>query len=220
MSEDHAVGEIVEMEYSDEIGTHYGTIRCPKCEQEVSVRPMEDRPKCRCGTEWDFDVSAVGTLSHSSCEADQPAAWAAGSLASRWIQVFATKKQAENAAMEAAIGIASQELEVFAICRQLTQSPGDNAKQSSPPRCYADARLVERAFRDLIEKVNEASRAHTMNYTGLLYALLLKGVIAPEELEAAREKAKAVVDKLFGQTPEAKKAEAVDELLMTLQGKE
>ncbi len=54
-------GEIVDINYSDEIGTYYGLIQCPKCEQEVAVRPMESRPKCRCGVEWDFDVSAVGT---------------------------------------------------------------------------------------------------------------------------------------------------------------
>jgi hypothetical protein len=54
-------GEIVEMDYSDEIGTYYGEIQCPKCGQQVQVRPMTDRPRCRCGIEWDFDVSAIGT---------------------------------------------------------------------------------------------------------------------------------------------------------------
>lgn len=54
-------GEIIEMDYSDEIGVYFGAIRCPKCGAEVQVRPMAERPRCRCGIEWDFDVSATGT---------------------------------------------------------------------------------------------------------------------------------------------------------------
>jgi hypothetical protein len=54
------VGEIVDMQFSTEIGVYYGTIRCPKCDQDVSVSPMADRPTCRCGVQWDFSVSAVG----------------------------------------------------------------------------------------------------------------------------------------------------------------
>lgn len=54
-------GEIIEMDYSEEIGVYFGSIRCPKCEAEVQVRPCVDRPRCKCGIEWDFDVSAVGT---------------------------------------------------------------------------------------------------------------------------------------------------------------
>jgi hypothetical protein len=49
--------EIVDMEFSSEIGVYYGTIRCPKCNWEGQVTP---RPKCRCGVQWDFSVSAVG----------------------------------------------------------------------------------------------------------------------------------------------------------------
>ena len=55
-----AVGDIIDMEYSGELGVYYGTIRCPTCDQDVSVCPMADRAKCRCGIEWDFSVSAVG----------------------------------------------------------------------------------------------------------------------------------------------------------------
>ena len=56
------MGEIVDMEFSSELGVYYGTIRCPKCNWEGQVSPMADRPKCRCGVEWDFSVSAAGTL--------------------------------------------------------------------------------------------------------------------------------------------------------------
>ena len=88
----------------------------------------------------------------------------------------------------------------------------DNDEQSIPSRGYADARLVERAFREVIESANEMSRGHALNYTGLMYALLLKGVITQEELESAREKARVVVDNHFGPTPEEKKAESMQEL--------
>ena len=54
------LGEIVDMEFSSEIGVYYGTIRCPKCNWEGDVTPMATRPKCRCGIQWDFSVSAVG----------------------------------------------------------------------------------------------------------------------------------------------------------------
>ena len=56
------MGEIVDMEFSSELGVYYGTIRCPKCNWEGEVSPMADRPKCRCGVEWNFSVSAAGTL--------------------------------------------------------------------------------------------------------------------------------------------------------------
>jgi hypothetical protein len=81
-----------------------------------------------------------------------------------------------------------------------------DAEQSIPSRGYADASPVGRAFDEVIEGITEVNRNHAMNYTGLLYALLLKGVITQEELEAAREQARAVVDEAFGPTPEEKKA--------------
>lgn len=95
---------------------------------------------------------------------------------------------------------------------------GDD-EQSIPSRGYADARLVERAFREVIEGVTEVSRHHAMNYTGLLYALLLKGVITPEELEAGRAAARKPVDDHFGPTPEEKKAAAMQELLDRIKAK-
>jgi hypothetical protein len=52
----------------------------------------------------------------------RPVAWAAGSLANRMIEVHATKKQAEDARLEAAMGIACQEWEVFAIYRSPLES--------------------------------------------------------------------------------------------------
>ena len=54
------MGEIVDMEFSSELGVYYGTIRCPKCNWEGEVSPMADRPKCRCRIEWGFSVSAAG----------------------------------------------------------------------------------------------------------------------------------------------------------------
>lgn len=95
----------------------------------------------------------------------------------------------------------------------------DANEQSNPSRGYADARLVERAFKEVIESANEMSRAHALNYAGLLHALLLKGVISPEELEAGRERAKAVVDERFGPTPEEKKAASLRELFETIKAR-
>lgn len=56
-----ASGEIIYMDYSEEIGVYFGSIRCPECESEVQIRPCDKRPRCTCGIEWDFDVSATGT---------------------------------------------------------------------------------------------------------------------------------------------------------------
>jgi hypothetical protein len=95
----------------------------------------------------------------------------------------------------------------------------DGAEPSLASAGYADARLVERAFREVLESVNEVSRAHAMNYAGLLHSLLGKGVITAEELEAGREKAKPAVDKHFGPTPDERKAKDLVELLRGLKGK-
>jgi hypothetical protein len=99
----------------------------------------------------------------------------------------------------------------------------DNTKEPAEPSPasagYADARLVERAFREVLESVNEVSRAHAMNYAGLLHSLLEKGVITAEELEAGREKARPAVDKHFGPTPDERKAKDLVELLRGLKGK-
>jgi TPP-dependent pyruvate/acetoin dehydrogenase alpha subunit len=100
-----------------------------------------------------------------------------------------------------------------------TENTNDDKAMSPASAGYADARLVERAFRDVIEGANEMSRAHTMNYTGLMYALLLKGIITEQELEAAREQARAAVDKAFGPTPEEKKAAAMQELFDKVKAK-
>lgn len=100
----------------------------------------------------------------------------------------------------------------------------DNANETAEPSGasggYAiPGQAIERAFRDLANKANEASRAHAMNYVGLIHALLLKGVISPEELEAGRERARAVVDEHFGPTPEQKQAENLARLIEALGGR-
>ena len=95
----------------------------------------------------------------------------------------------------------------------------DANEQSNRSTGYADARLVERAFKEVVESANEASRAHALNYVGLLHALLLKGVISPEELEAGRERARTVVDEHFGPTPEEKKAASLKELFEKFKAK-
>jgi hypothetical protein len=53
-------GEIIDIKFSSENGTIDVYFGCPKCNWEGQVTPMDTRPKCRCGIEWDFSVSAVG----------------------------------------------------------------------------------------------------------------------------------------------------------------
>jgi hypothetical protein len=98
-------------------------------------------------------------------------------------------------------------------------TPQDDAAMSPASAGYADARLVERALKEVIESANEMSRTHALNYAGLLHALLLKGVISPEELEAGRGRAKPLVDQHFGPTPEEKKAESLRELFETIKAR-
>ena len=95
--------------------------------------------------------------------------------------------------------------------------PKDTAEPSGASGGYAvQPRLIERAFREVIESVNETSRSHALNYMGLMHALLTKGVISPEELEAGRQRAKQAVDEHFGPTPEQRRSEELAKLLDAL----
>ncbi|NBW19506.1 MAG: hypothetical protein EBR82_67175 [Caulobacteraceae bacterium] len=60
------------------------------------------------------------------------------------------------------------------------------------------------AMQRFADDLNEQFRAQATSCMTIMYALLDKGVITPEEMEAAREKAKKIVDKHFGPTPEEK----------------
>jgi hypothetical protein len=93
------------------------------------------------------------------------------------------------------------------------------AEPSPASAGYADVRLVAQAFREVIDTANEASRAHATNYAGLIHALVGKGVITAEELEAGRQKAKPAVDEHFGPTPDERKAKELVGLLQRLKGK-
>jgi len=96
-------------------------------------------------------------------------------------------------------------------------TPQDDAAMSPASTGYAvEPRLIERAFREVIESANEASRTHAMNYAGLITALLAKGVISAEELEAGRQQAKPLVDEHFGPTPEQKRSEELVKFLGAL----
>ena len=78
---------------------------------------------------------------------------------------------------------------------------------------------IQRAFRQMADHINEASRAHAMNYAGLITALLLKGVISAEELEAGREQARAAVDEHFGPTPDEKRVVELRKVLDSIAGR-
>jgi len=94
-------------------------------------------------------------------------------------------------------------------------------EMSAASRGYASSKesMVNHPLQILASEVNEASRAHATNYVGMLYALLEKGVITPEEIDAAREKAKRVVDEHFGPRPEATNAEDALATIKSLFGK-
>ena len=97
------------------------------------------------------------------------------------------------------------------------EKTNDRAEPSPASDGYAiQPRLIERAFREVIESANEASRTHAMNFAGLITALLTKGVISAEELEAGRQQAKPLVDEHFGPTPEQKRSEELVKLLRSL----
>ncbi|NBW23770.1 MAG: hypothetical protein EBR82_89075 [Caulobacteraceae bacterium] len=98
-------------------------------------------------------------------------------------------------------------------------TPHDGKAMPPASAGYADVRLVAQAFREVIDTANEASRAHATNYAGLIHALLGKGAITAEELEAGRQKAKPAVDEHFGPTPDERKAKELAELLQRLKGK-
>jgi hypothetical protein len=51
--------------------------------------------------------------------------------------------------------------------------------------------------KQLIEDINEMSKAHALNYSGLLAALVAKGILTPEEIEQGRYFAKPTVDSMF-----------------------
>jgi hypothetical protein len=49
----------------------------------------------------------------------------------------------------------------------------------------------------LIKEINEMSKAHALNYSGLLAALVEKGILTPEEIERGRCFAKPTIDAMF-----------------------
>jgi len=100
----------------------------------------------------------------------------------------------------------------------------DNTNETAEPSGasggYAiPAAAIQRAFRELVDHMNEASRARAMNYAGLITALLLKGVISAEELEAGREQARAAVDEHFGPTPDEKRDVELRKVLDSIAGR-
>ena len=68
-------------------------------------------------------------------------------------------------------------------------------------------RLVANEFKQVIEQANEASRAHATNFATLMIALLEKGIISPEEMDAARVRATSLVDQEFARKRDEQRAE-------------
>ena len=68
-------------------------------------------------------------------------------------------------------------------------------------------RLVVNEFKQVIEQANEASRAHATNFATLMIALLEKGIISSEEMDAARVRATSLVDQEFAIKRDEQRAE-------------
>jgi predicted transcriptional regulator len=68
-------------------------------------------------------------------------------------------------------------------------------------------RLVVDEFRQIVEQANEANRAHATNFTTLMIALLEKGIISSEEMDAARIRATSLVDQEFARKRDERRAE-------------
>ena len=68
-------------------------------------------------------------------------------------------------------------------------------------------RLVADEFKQIVEQANEASRAHATNFATLMIALLEKGIISSEEMDAARVRATSLVDQEFARKRDEQRAE-------------
>ena len=79
---------------------------------------------------------------------------------------------------------------------------------------------MDHAMQRFVDQINEVSRAHAANYATIMFALLEKGIITPQEMEAAREKAMKVVDEHFGPTPEEKTKAELAKFLETFKPSE
>lgn len=79
---------------------------------------------------------------------------------------------------------------------------------------------MDNHLKTIEDAVNQASRAHATNYLTVIYALMEKGVITHEEMEAARETAKKVVDEHFGPTLEEKSKAQLAERMKSFQPSE
>lgn len=68
-------------------------------------------------------------------------------------------------------------------------------------------RLVVDEFKQIVERANEASRAHATNFATLMIALLEKGIISSEEMDAARIRGTSLVDQEFARKRDEQRAE-------------
>ena len=68
-------------------------------------------------------------------------------------------------------------------------------------------RLVVDEFKQIVEQANEASRAHATNFATLMIALLEKGIISSEEMDAARIRGTSLVDQEFARKRDEQRAE-------------
>jgi hypothetical protein len=52
-------------------------------------------------------------------------------------------------------------------------------------------------MKQLIDEINQMSKAHALNYAGLLAAIVKKGILTGEEIEEGRKIVKPSIDAMF-----------------------
>lgn len=68
----------------------------------------------------------------------------------------------------------------------------------------------------LVDNINEANQAHAVNFATLMIALMEKGVVSSDELNAARAKATSLADQEFARKRDERNADILKSLRKTL----
>lgn len=70
-------------------------------------------------------------------------------------------------------------------------------------------------IQDLVDQINEANQAHTVNVATLIIALMEKGLVSSDDLEFSRAMATSMVDQEYARRREEKNREALEQLWKT-----
>lgn len=68
----------------------------------------------------------------------------------------------------------------------------------------------------LVDNINEANQAHAVNFATLMIALMEKGVVSSDEMNAARAKATSLADQEFARKRDERNADILKSLRKAL----